>query len=288
MIESFKQSVSRKMESIKNIVITSHEGNPSRFITSIDPVNIAIDSEMAVTNLCHSHVFNIHSGNNKVYYYNMLNAERPYTLDMIKKLRGIPTDSNVRLPSRARLYMEPRLAVIPEGRYNSFMEICWAITKAIKDALKLSKRSNIISPSLDRHYNTIEIQIDKLFLVVKDVKDTPWPLMGVTEDQYQPFIIKNTIMEKDSFPAFIYANIVENSYIDGKLSRNLGIVHIKNESRWSFYQPTRPNYVPINIKQFSKILIELRDVNGEYVKFDPNFKTLITLSIRPIAIKRQC
>jgi hypothetical protein len=274
------------MESIQNIVITSQNENPARFVTSIDPVKIKTSSEMAVINLCHGEVFNVHSGNNKVYFYNFLTADRRFSLDMIKKLRGFPTDESVRLPNRAQLIMNPRMVAIPEGHYKSFLEICWAITNAIKESLKLTKRSNIINPSLDKHSNIIDIELfDKIFLVIKDKKDTPWGIMGVTEDHYRPFSIPNTTLD-GSFPAFVYANIVENSYIDGKLSRNLGVIPIHNGNRWTFYQPATPNYMSINVMQFSKILIELRDENGDFIKFNPNLKTLITLCIRPVAIKR--
>ena len=275
------------MELIRNIVITSDADNPARFITSLDPVRIKVDSEMAITNLCHGGVFNIHEENNKIYFYSFLSTGSRYNLQMIKEMRGINTFAGVDLiPSRNRITAKPQSVTIPTGRYKSTLDICWAISVAIKHMLKLPRRANVFVPSADRQLNTIDISLDKIFLVIRDTTDTPWQMMGISDDQYERFSLKNDILDGGSFPAFVYANIVENSYIDGKLSRNLGIANIKNEIQWSFYQPVYPNYVPINVMQFSKILIELRDVNGKYIKFDPAYKTIITLSIRPSTIKR--
>ena len=122
-------------------------------------------------------------------------------------------------------------------------------------------------------------------MVIEGKTDTPWALMGVHEDQYARFTVVDKDFHCNNFPTFAYANIIENSYINGKLSRNLGVVPIKSAPQWSLYEPTNANYVPINVKEFSKILIELRDIKGQYIQFNPMFKTVMTLSIRPI--KRQ-
>ena len=129
------------------------------------------------------------------------------------------------------------------------------------------------------------ISLNNIYLVIKDVKDTPWGLLRVYEDKFaNTFMVDDEAFDSADNPAFIYASIIENSYINGKLSRNLGIVPIRYTSNWSLYEPTDPNYVPINVKEFSKILIEIRDMNGEYIKFNPKFKTVLNLKIK--AIKR--
>ncbi len=53
-------------------------------------------------------------------------------------------------------------------------------------------------------------------------------------------------------------------------------------SGWNYHEFNNPVYVPIDVKQFSKIEIQLRDMNGEFIKFDPAFKTIINLHIKPI------
>ena len=269
-----------KMESIRNIVIVGGEdGNPSRFITQIGPVKLVKDSEMAITSLCHGEVFNINNTNNKVYFY-VANDRNPLSLELIKKFRGKPT-SNV--PSSMDSFVPVlKMVTIPEGSYSSSITLCWAITNLIKNELGVTKKRDAMNATIDKQYNVINVEINNLYIVIEGEKDTPWTLMGVHEDQYERFAIENKDFHCSDFPVFVYADIVENSYINGSLSRNLGIVPIKNAPQWSFYEAAYPNYVPINLKEFSKILIELRNIKGQYIKFNPKFKSVITLSIRPI------
>ena len=60
------------------------------------------------------------------------------------------------------------------------------------------------------------------------------------------------------------------------------MVPIRLNEDWSYHEFAHQNYVPIDIKEFSKILLEIRDINGKYVKFDPRYKTIITLRTKSI------
>jgi hypothetical protein len=135
---------------------------------------------------------------------------------------------------------------------------------------------------MDRHNNIINVEMVGTYLVIEGKSDAPWSLLNIYEDKYDRFTIQEIDLQCAESPAFLYANIIENSYINGKLSRNLGVIPIKNTRGWTLYEPKYPIYVPITVREFSKILIEIRDMNGEYIKFNPLYKTIITLSIRPI------
>ena len=273
------------MDTIRNVVIVGGEnGNPSRFTTQIEPVKLAKDSEMAITAFCHGEVLNIHSGNNKVYFYA---TNRDLPMELVMQHRGKPGTEFLDAES-LELYglPAPKMVTIPEGSYSSSSALCWTISNLIKEELGLAKRRDGMNPIADKQFNIIITDLNNIYLVIEGKKDTPWTLMGVHEDQYSGrFTIFDKNFHCSSSPAFVYANIVENSYLNGKLSRNLGIFPITNSPGWSFYEPAYPNYVPINVKEFSKILVELRDIKGQYIKFNPAFKSVITLSIRP-SIKR--
>ena len=60
---------------------------------------------------------------------------------------------------------------------------------------------------------------------------------------------------------------------------------ISRNSDWSHYEFSHPNYVSIDVKEFSSITLDICDMNGEYVKFDPRFKTIITLSLKTDLVK---
>ena len=272
----------RKMNSIRNVVIVGGEnGNTSRFTTQIGPIKLDDDYEMAITSLCHGEVFNIHSGNNKVYFY--LTASET-GLESVKRSRGLAESPSVyEIPDDVDRYSLPSLRqiTVPEGSYESTIKLCWTISNLISDQLGVKKR-NAMNATVDKQYNIVNVELENLYLVIKGKKDTPWAIMDVHEDQYERFTITNQDFHCSSFPVFVYANIIENSYINGRLTRNLGIVPVTNAPQWSFYESSNPNYVPINIKEFTNILIELRDINGQYIKFNPSFKTVITLTIKPI------
>ena len=117
-------------------------------------------------------------------------------------------------------------------------------------------------------------------------KTTPWSLIGLGSHsrvrKNKTLQVRNVIFSKSIEPAFLYSNIVENSYINGKLSRNLATIPLSLRSGWNFYEFKYPVYIPIDVKEFSKILLELRDMNGKLIQFDPSFRTILNLHIKPI------
>ena len=130
----------------------------------------------------------------------------------------------------------------------------------------------------------IKISVRNMSLIVD--KTTPWNLIGLSSygkiPKNKTLQIRNVIFSKTIEPAFLYSNVVENSYINGKLTRNLATIPLSLQSGWNFYEFKHPVYVPIDVKEFSKIKLELRDMNGQLIHFDPSFRTILNLHIKPI------
>ena len=271
------------MNDISNIIIVGGSNeNPAYLETQLDPVKLSTDCEVCVSSLCHGEVYNIHEGNNTVYFYhgNQLQIER------IKQIRGkavvLPgTDSNSKLTALHNP-LSLRSIKIPEGNYESSISLFWVIASLIRDSLGLTRKRDAMNPTLDKMYNIISVELNGIFLIVEGATDTPWSLLNIFEDSYESFAVQNIDLRYTVFPAMLYANIVGNSYVNGKLSRNLGVVPINNKLGWSFYKPANPHYFPIIVREFSKIAIVLRDVNDNYVKLNPKYKTILTLNVRPI------
>ena len=271
------------MNDISNIVIVGGANvNPAYFETQIDPVKLSTDCEVCVSSLCHGEVYNIHNENNTVYFYygNQLQIER------IKQIRGKAavlhgSDSALETTSLHNP-LTLRSVKIPEGNYDTSISLFWVIASLIRDSLGLTKKREAMNPTLDKMYNIVSVELNGIYLVVERTTDTPWSMLNVHEDHYESFTVQNNDLRCTEFPAVLYANIAGNSYVDGKLSRNLGVVPIKNKEGWSFYRPANPHYVPVIVREFSKIVVTLRDVNNNYVKFNPLYKTILTLHIRPI------
>ena len=116
------------------------------------------------------------------------------------------------------------------------------------------------------------------------MNESPWNMVAVYEDILPGPGVQTVdkTFDKCIQPAFLYGSIVENSYINGNLSRNLGVIPLNRNSGWSFHEFSYPNYVPIDIKEFSNIILELRNMEGKYVTFAPKYKAVISLSIKPI------
>ena len=130
----------------------------------------------------------------------------------------------------------------------------------------------------------IKITARNMSLIID--KTTPWGLIGLESHssirKNKTLQIRNVIFSKTIEPAFLYSNIVENSYINGKLSRNLATIPLSLRSGWNFYEFKYPVYVPIDVREFSKIILELRDMNGKPIQFDSSFRTILNLHIKPI------
>ena len=270
----------RKFSNI--VVIGGVKENPAHFETEIGPVKLDKDYEVCLASICHGQIYNIHDGNNKVYFYhgNRLDIER------IKQIRGkVQIIRNSVIEDRPEeLYNPSSLASIsiPKGTYNSSLTVIRIIANLMMDNIDISRKRVPMNPTLDKQSKNIRIELNSVYLIVEGKKDTPWSLLNVREDKYETFVIEDLDLHSKQVPGMVYTNIIENSYVNGKLFRNLSIIPMSYKAGWTFYKPTDPFYTPISVREFTKIVIALKDINNEYIKFDPMFKTIITLHIKPI------
>ena len=173
---------------------------------------------------------------------------------------------------------------IPIGNYPSNIAIFKEMSRVMSSyppEWNISARPSLI---IAQRRDEVTLSSHNMKFFIKHSRGTPWQMMGITEQviPIDHLTVKNVFFEMNAEPAFLYVNIVENSYINGKLSRVLTVIPISKKSNWSFHEFARPNYVPIDVKEFSKLTLEIRDMNGNYVSFNPNFKTIVTLHTKPI------
>ena len=260
------------MGKIQNIVIVGGEkGKPARFSTLIEPTKLNRNMGMAITSIFHGEIFNIHNGNNKITF--IMNSDDQIVTSHEDQ---IPSDL---LPQQILIGN----ITIPQGRYESVHSVLKAVVNAVKVRFNNKRGSPRLQVSSDKN-NVITITITGMRIIVIDMIESPWDMVSVYEDILPESVIQTVdkTFDKCIEPAFLYASIVENSYINGNLSRNLGVIPLSRSSGWSFHEFSYPNYVPIDIKEFSNILLELRNMEGKYVTFDPKYKAVISLSIKPI------
>ena len=260
------------------VVVGSNADSPARFSTRLEPVKLKENVGIAIKSIFHGSINNISVENNKI----------PFTVNLASAL-GPDEWRNGELE-------------IDVGNYNSTLAIIKSIAlefeKTFGRAAQSSRRKKPPRSITPKVPPTIEIDESEMditgngFIGIKPKamhlifkKDTPWYIF--TKEDYvlrdgETLRIKNIDYHKTIQPTFLYSNIVESSYINGKLSRNLSTIPLSMNSGWNFHEFNNPVYVPIDVKEFTNIIIELRDMNGDYIKFDPGFKTIINLHIKPI------
>ena len=255
-----------KMNNIHNIIaIGGHDDNQSRFLTQIKPVKLKEDAEIAITSIYHGQIFNITNENNKVYFHMM----------GISELSGNGSELQDTL-------LEQQVAVIPIGFYPSSHALCLAIEDEIAEVSKTPRR---IGVAYDRHRQLVQLRLSNLY--IKNKIDSPWRLLGVQNDFMGALSLQNINFDEQQIPVFVYINIIENSYINGKLSRIASVIPLKSNPGWNFFQQAHPSFVSINVKEFSNILIELRDITGKFLVFDPAFKTIVTLKVQSSTLYKE-
>ena len=128
------------------------------------------------------------------------------------------------------------------------------------------------------------VTVQNMTVLLSHKRDTPWKMLGVNKkfESTKQDTVRNVDFTQTLEPAFLYVNIVEQSFLNGKLSRLLSMIPISMKAHWSYHEFAQPKFVPIDVKEFSKIILELRDMDGNYVPFEPHFKTIITLQTKRI------
>eukprot|EP00116_Pleurobrachia_bachei_P008583 sb/3468845/ len=84
-------------------------------------------------------------------------------------------------------------------------------------------------------------------------------------------------------PGFIYCNLIENSYLNGHRSKLLQVVPFDNgPNAYKTWEVKNPNYIPIQVNQFSYLEFAIRDLKGELIKFSSYRDIVLTLHIRGV------
>ena len=271
------------MDTLQKIVVVSG-ANPAKLHTKLHPVKINENVGLAVTSFSHGEISNIDERNNKIFvrmnrgdnlqdisaadnYFAVKEVQVPVgryvtTLQLLKQMKRTITSYYSNLDN----FNLPDVGV--RGRLSKLINIDYSIEQNL---MKIKSSGNLIS---------ISIQHCTIFMS----KQSPWNQIGVTEDLTGKieFKLENNTISHDlhNETAFLYVNIARDSYINGNLSRNLAMLPLYNNAGGSYYEFKNPIYIPIEIKQFSDIVLEIRNIHGDYVPFNKEVKTVISLHLK--------
>lgn len=94
-------------------------------------------------------------------------------------------------------------------------------------------------------------------------------------------MINNYDLESKDQIGFIYSSIVSNSLIDYRVSRLLDTVAIKSRKNGHcLFEVQNPVFHDVSAASFIDMSFEVRDINGEFLKFHGDLPTILTLAIR--------
>ena len=252
------------------VVVGGKNDNQAKLFTQLEPIRLSQNKNLAIKSIFHGTVYNINENNNNIHYQ---------ITPIGKKISEITNNEIIE-----------KYFVIPEGNYSNTQSVIDVIVTKFTELFSEASRTPL--PKFEtvqtRKKNIIKIAVKHMRIRVSDRVQTPWNLLNILDDITEETAIKiaNVDFSKSLVPAFLYVNIVESSYINGKLSRNLSIVPLNMKKGWSFYEYNEPLYSPIDVQEFSKIVLEIRDLNAHYVVFDPTFRTVVTLHISTINIEK--
>jgi len=174
---------------------------------------------------------------------------------------------------------------IPEARYttneNVLLEIFRTINKHIEMSPVLSSELAPDNCTTTNPYGKMSIHLPSHINIQVNSQQRLWSLIGARKTKQEVWVYSGEFKERTGM-AFVYMNIVENSYINGKKSRVLTVFPVASKGGYTYHEFMNSAYIPIEVKEFSEIEIELRDVKGKLLKIDNSYDTIISMHISPI------
>ena len=159
---------------------------------------------------------------------------------------------------------------IPHGHYptvGTLMEVIgYGINKTIK---KNDWRFNEATVKFKAANATWYLKLPEGLAIVarRSVEENVLSLLHVPDGDYVELTAPEAPFEDSIEQAFIYSSVVEESYIDGRLSRLLATVPVSKSRAFTYFEPTVLKFHKIAIQEFSSILIEIRGTHGQLLEF---------------------
>ena len=252
------------------ITVTSKNQNPSRFVSNfINSINLSNNYEVGLLKIAHPPTANVTNENNKIYV-----AKKGSNLQAIYE--------------------------IPKGFYATTHEIAQAIYDILKkvtddygeedddDEDDINTRTVLrysTTGTADHSKLTLQLEDKKTVFVSSDItKGNVLKLLDyrITNFMARTLIIQNYDLQPKDQVGFIYSSIVSNSLIDYHVSRLLDTVTIKSSKNGGhcIFEVQNPVFHDVSAASFIDISFEIRNLDGEFIQFQNDLSTILTLGIR--------
>ena len=251
----------------RNFILAGGRGkNPAQLSMTLEPMKLEDQMGIAVKSIAYGTMENVYGSNNTIYVGFDL---RLMANDFTKGFYSGP------------IFGGKHKVEIPNGHYVTREQVVEAIesslTKYFKErnfplspvTIEKSGDSLRLKPSLYMHFEQSPL-LD--FIKAEKKANGTWK-------------VTNGYIPNPEIMGFLYLNIVQNSFINGRKSRVLCVCPFNYKEGYSFFEYNTPTYVPIEVRQFSDISLSILDLNGNFIPFSSEYDTLITLEMRPLHYK---
>ena len=255
------------------ITVTSQGQDASQFISNFsNSIKLSDNYQVGLLKIAHPPVMNVTERNNKIF----LTEKDSGAIDIFEIPVGFyETTHDVARAIHNVLSNNSKDDILPrtEGTQTSVITTAniryGARNATIADSSKLilellDKRTFFLTKS---EYNGLNI------LKLLDFR--------IGDFSSRSLMINNYDLESEDKIGFIYSSIVSNSLIDYRVSRLLDTVAIKSHKNGHcLFEVQNPVFHDVSAASFIDISFEIRDINGEMLKFHGDLPTILTLGIR--------
>ena len=266
------------MDLNENFVVTSKYETGADFAANFaGPIRVQKGHKIALKTIFYGQIFNVTTKNNLLLVSHKAKDKSPVY----------------------ELFVEP-------GFYASILSLTETISRTINNWID---DKSVFCAALNRKFDhtKVEYEIDTEIISL-DMKDHDhlyltkdkrpnvlnlidiWNITPTETVELLGYEVKNGYLT-NHFPAFVYASVIENSYINGEPSRLLAVIPIQNgfsdgnEKGYHFYEFSSPTYYNFGISEFSHIKFYILDMDGQPLEFDPTFQTVMNLEVfKPLNI----
>ena len=250
----------------RNYVMVGGRGtsNPAELSCTMEPVKLGKNMGIAVKSIAYGDMHNITDLNNAF----LVRLDLKYLTNVQNSTNGVLRQSDL------SAYLK-----IPNRRYELVDDILREVIVEIDGyAARLGLDGRC---KTSRMFGRANVTLPKEIKMMSGVREGPMSLIAahVTESSITAPAGR---VPKHSEMCFMYLNIVQNSYINGKKSRLVSIFPIHAEKGYSYHEFNKATYVPIEVREFSHISLTLRDITGKLVSLGGEYDTVVTLHMKPL------
>ena len=257
------------MSQNRNYIIAGGRGkDPANLSVNMEPVRMSVGMSIAVKSISYGEVWNVNDLNNSF----RVRLKMQYLGDIVNmaKRNAVPDDQEDQLGTLLR---------IRNGRYNRGEQVIAAICTAIDDYMDSVGIKSYCHTT--NSYGKLSVTLPTEIDFINDYGESQFTLIDANVFGDELSCHDGEIDTKAEM-CFVYMNICQNSFINGKRSRLLCVFPVVSNKGYTFFEFRSPTYVPIEVTEFSKINVSFKNIKGQPMGFDNAYDMVVNLHVAKI------